>query len=112
MIMMVHGGAPVHFSASVCDWLYMTYPGLWIKRGIPLLCPPRSLDLTPLSYFPMRPSEGISAWGRNDSQTDLVAHLHAACTSVETMLLRRGYSFIQRRAQAYLDMPGRHFEHL
>ncbi|GFT19742.1 hypothetical protein TNCV_594251 [Trichonephila clavipes] len=46
------------------------------------------------------------------TQMDLVARLYAACTSVDTTLLRRMQSPITRRAQASHDMHGGHLERL
>ncbi|GFV41402.1 hypothetical protein TNCV_3090121 [Trichonephila clavipes] len=48
---------------------------------------------------------------KETTQTDLVARLHAACTSVDSALLQPVQSSISQRAQTYLDMHGRHFEH-
>ncbi|GFU40594.1 TPR_REGION domain-containing protein [Trichonephila clavipes] len=46
------------------------------------------------------------------TQMDSVARLHAACTSVDPVVLRHVMTAIPRRAQACLDMHNRHFEHL
>ncbi|GFX51876.1 uncharacterized protein TNCV_3062941 [Trichonephila clavipes] len=46
------------------------------------------------------------------TQMDLITRLHAACTLVAPAELRRVMTAIPRRAQACLDMPGGHFEHL
>ncbi|GBO41050.1 hypothetical protein AVEN_189746-1 [Araneus ventricosus] len=46
------------------------------------------------------------------TQMDLVARLHAACTSVDPAMLQHVMTAIPRRAQACLDMHGGHFEHL
>ncbi|GFS67104.1 uncharacterized protein TNCV_3416041 [Trichonephila clavipes] len=99
-------GAPAHFCASVRDWLDTAYPSHWIGSGgfydhqdyqIPYHCIGSFKELMHRNV--MTP------------QTDLVARLHATCTSVDTALLRRVQSSIPRRAQAYLDMHDGHFAH-
>lgn len=46
------------------------------------------------------------------TQNNLFVHLHAACTAMDSALLRHVRSSIPRHAQAFLDMQGTHFEHL
>ncbi|GFT91281.1 hypothetical protein TNCV_2168691 [Trichonephila clavipes] len=60
----------------------------------------------------LRQSQGIGVSRSNGFKTGLVARLHAACTTMGTALVRGGHAFIPRRAQACLDIHGRHFEHL
>ncbi|GFX58875.1 hypothetical protein TNCV_805791 [Trichonephila clavipes] len=62
-------------------------------------------------FFPPM-SQGIAVSRRGDTQMDLAARLHAACTSVDAALLRCVYSSITRRAQACLDMHCERFKHL
>ena len=44
-------GAPPHFSCFVTDVLNKRFPDAWIGRGGPIPRPPRSPDLSPLSFF-------------------------------------------------------------
>ncbi|GFT30320.1 hypothetical protein TNCV_2376241 [Trichonephila clavipes] len=62
--------------------------------------------------LPMGHSQRIGVSRRCDEQTDLLARLHATCTSVDTTQLRTGHSSFPRGAQASRDMHGGHFEHL
>ncbi|GBL89022.1 hypothetical protein AVEN_255173-1 [Araneus ventricosus] len=107
-----HDGAPTHFCAPVRGWLDMQYPGRWIERGGLVLWPPRSPDLAPLDFFLWGHLKELVYRDVVTTQMDLVARLHAACTSVDPSMLQRVMTAIPRRAQACLDMYGRHFEHL
>ncbi|GFW90708.1 uncharacterized protein TNCV_2417051 [Trichonephila clavipes] len=109
---MMHDGDPVHFCALVRDWLDMTYSCRWLGHGSPVLYTPRSPDLTPLDFFPVENSQVIGISRRTDCTSDSVASIHAACTSVDTALLRFRDSPISRRAKACLDMYDGPFEHL
>ncbi|GFW39780.1 uncharacterized protein TNCV_2419461 [Trichonephila clavipes] len=107
-----HVGAPAHFCAHVRDWLDITYPGRWIGRQGPILWPPRSPDLTPLIFFLWDHLKELVYRDVVKTQMDLVARLHAACTSVDPAVLRHVMTAIPWHAQACLDMHGGHFEHL
>ncbi|GFS93087.1 uncharacterized protein TNCV_532851 [Trichonephila clavipes] len=45
-----HDGTLAHFCAPVRYWRDIAYPGRWIGRQGPVLCPPHSPDLTPLDF--------------------------------------------------------------
>ncbi|GBN84190.1 hypothetical protein AVEN_229214-1 [Araneus ventricosus] len=95
-----HNGAPAHFCVPVRGWLDMEYPGRWIGRGGPVLWPPRSPDLTPLDFFLWGHLKELVYRDIVTTQMDLVARLHAACTSVDPAMLQRVMTAIPRRAQA------------
>ncbi|GFX88412.1 hypothetical protein TNCV_2278801 [Trichonephila clavipes] len=64
----------------------------------PVLWPPRSPDLRLLDISPYAGHlKELVYWGT--SLMDLVARLHAACTSVDTVLLRLVHSSIPRHSQ-------------
>ncbi|GBN96819.1 hypothetical protein AVEN_183665-1, partial [Araneus ventricosus] len=93
-------------------WLDMEYPGRWIGRG-----GSGSMAATLARSYTV----GFFLWGHLKelvyrdvvtTQMDLVARLHAACTSVDPAMLQRVMTAIPRRAQACLDMHGGHFGHL
>ena len=46
------------------------------------------------------------------TQAVFATRLHGACISMGTALLPHVHSSISRHAKAYLDMQGRHFNHL
>ncbi|GFT17903.1 DUF4817 domain-containing protein [Trichonephila clavipes] len=74
----------------------------------PVLWPPNSPNLRPLEFSPLGYLKELVYRDVVTTQMNLVACLHAACTSV----LRRVMTAIPRRAQACLDLHGGHFEHL
>ncbi|GFV66061.1 hypothetical protein TNCV_1440681 [Trichonephila clavipes] len=56
----------------------------------------------------MGSSQEVGVSRRSDYTNELSCS--SACSSVDTSLLRRVYSSIPRRAQAYLDIHGGHFD--
>ncbi|GFX17557.1 uncharacterized protein TNCV_3411571 [Trichonephila clavipes] len=95
--MIVHDGTPKHLCAAARDWLGMAYPGTWIERGGPF----NDRQISQRWIFPQ-----VSSVSRDVVTTliDLVALLHASCSSVGAALLQCVNSFISRRSQACLDM--------
>ncbi|GFW45329.1 uncharacterized protein TNCV_4734361 [Trichonephila clavipes] len=66
-----------------------------------------------IGFFTCGHSQGIGASRCSDqTQRNLVASLHAICSSVDTALLRGVHSSIPLRAQASFDVHDEHFEHL
>ena len=49
--MLLHYGAPAHFSLVAREFLNATYEDRWFGRGGPHLRPARSPDLNPLDFF-------------------------------------------------------------
>ncbi|GBN06817.1 hypothetical protein AVEN_115949-1 [Araneus ventricosus] len=90
----------------------MEYSGRCIRRGGPVLWPSLSPDLTPLDFFLWDHLKELVYRDVVTTQMDLVARLHAACTSVDHAMLQRVMTAIPRRSQACLDMHGRHYERL
>ncbi|GBO31699.1 hypothetical protein AVEN_1213-1 [Araneus ventricosus] len=65
-----------------------------------------------VGFFPMGPPKELGYRDVVTTQMDLVARLHAACTSVDPAMMQRVMTAIPWCAQACLDMHGGHFEHL
>ncbi|GFY30729.1 uncharacterized protein TNCV_3118891 [Trichonephila clavipes] len=91
-------GTPAHFCALVRDWPDIAYSGRWIERQGPVLWPPRSPDLTPLVFFLWGHLKELVYRDVVTTQMNLVARLHAACTSVDPAVLRYVMTAIPRRA--------------
>ncbi|GFY06041.1 uncharacterized protein TNCV_3863451 [Trichonephila clavipes] len=104
--------ASAHFCAPVRDWLDIAYPCRWIGCQDPVLWLPRSPDLTQLDFFLWSHLKELVHRDVVTAQMDLVARMHAACISVDPVMLRCVMTAIPRRAQACLNMHGGHFEHL
>ncbi|GFS76162.1 uncharacterized protein TNCV_4667331 [Trichonephila clavipes] len=64
-------GAPAHFCVPVRNWPDIAYPCRWIGRQGSVLWPPRSPELTPLDFFPMRPFQGTGVSRRSDNTNGL-----------------------------------------
>ncbi|GFU69594.1 uncharacterized protein TNCV_1351531 [Trichonephila clavipes] len=86
-MMVVYDGALVRVCVPVPDWLDMAHLARWIGHE-------------------------LVHWNVVTTQSDEIGRLHAACTSVDTSLLRCVYLSIPRRAQSCLNIQGGHFEDL
>ncbi|GFW70626.1 hypothetical protein TNCV_1624581 [Trichonephila clavipes] len=89
----------------------MAYSICWIRHVGPVLRPPRSLDLTLMLHFRIGQSQGTGK-GRRSDNADLVAHLHASCTTLDNALLQRVHSSIPQHTQACLNLHRAYVEHL
>ncbi|GFU57832.1 uncharacterized protein TNCV_1850811 [Trichonephila clavipes] len=106
---MVHDEAPAPFCAPVRDWstpVTRSCMLVWFYGHHDLHISHR------LIFFLWCHLEELLSRDVGTTQMDRVAHLHAACTSVDTKLLRRVHLFFPRRAQVCLYMHRGHFEHL
>ena len=106
----LHDGAPAHFSRMVRRFLDGHYTRRWIGRGGPQAWPARSPDLTPLDFY---------LWGHLKKLVygeEITSEQHLRHGAVNTMRANPGnfervrYQWV-RRAQACIEMNGRHFEH-
>jgi hypothetical protein len=50
-LLLMHDGAPTHFSLIAHMYLNQKFPGQWIGRGGPITWPPCSPDLNPLDFY-------------------------------------------------------------
>ncbi|GFU75117.1 small conductance calcium-activated potassium channel protein [Trichonephila clavipes] len=108
---LMHDGMPAHFYVPVLDWLSIAHSDHGILLRNLVLWPLRSPDLTLTDFFLESYLKELVSRDVVTTQMDLVARLHAASTSVGTMLLRLVHSSISRRAQVFLYMHGIHFKH-
>ncbi|GFU69567.1 uncharacterized protein TNCV_1351271 [Trichonephila clavipes] len=111
-MMVVYDGALVRVCVPVRDWLDMAHLARWIGHVSPVLLPLRSPDLTLLYFFRWVYLKELVHWDVVTTQSDEIGRLHAACTSVDTSLLRCVHLSIPRRAQYCLNIQGGHFEDL
>ncbi|GFX45457.1 hypothetical protein TNCV_2739941 [Trichonephila clavipes] len=83
---MVHDGIPAHLCAHVRDLLTMVYSGHRLSGFGLFLWPPRSPDLTSLDFFQRGNLMDLVCRSEVTLQTETGARLHAASTSVDTLL--------------------------
>ncbi|GBL81889.1 hypothetical protein AVEN_50489-1 [Araneus ventricosus] len=106
----MHARAPWNDVKPPLNWYYLK--GCILQLPVVFVWPPRSPDLTPLDFILWGHLKKLVYRDVVTTQMDLVARLHAACTSVDPAMLQRVMTAIPRSAQACLDMHGGHFEHL
>ena len=88
-----HDRAPAHFCVPIRNCLDILYTGSWIGRGGPVLWPPQLPDLTTLDFFLWSHLKELVYREKVTTETDVVARLNAACTSVDTIFPLAKYRY-------------------
>ncbi|GFU99669.1 DUF4817 domain-containing protein [Trichonephila clavipes] len=107
-----HDGCLLHSCALECALRDMAQHGREIKPRDLVIGPPRSPGLRKLKFFLWDHFKESNFVHVVITQATKVAPLNAACTSVDTTLLRCAHSLIHRRVQACFDMHSGSFEYL
>jgi hypothetical protein len=86
----------------------------WIGRNGPVLWPARSPDLNPCDFFLWGHLKQIVYETPVNTVEELTVRVNNAAESIRrnSDMLVRTQASMARRAQAYIDNGGRHFEHL
>ncbi|KAL1513639.1 hypothetical protein ABEB36_003028 [Hypothenemus hampei] len=106
-------GAPPHSTYAVRDLLNQEFPDRWMGRFGPILCAPRSPDLSPNDFF---------LWGYlkskiyNNIQIQNVEELKQricnACNEINPVFLRNSVRKFENCLAYCLEQEGGHFEYL
>jgi len=107
-----HDGAPAHYSRRVREILNRRFPDRWIGRGGPIAWPARSPDLNVLDYFVWGYIKTLVEHKRDGTANEVRDEIIAAFQTITPDMAHRATRQIFRRAEACLQMQGRHFEHI
>ncbi|GFS83345.1 uncharacterized protein TNCV_600771 [Trichonephila clavipes] len=95
---MIHDATPAHFCAPSHDFQDIMSPGRRIGKMSSFIWPSQSPDLTLLHFHLKGHLKELVYRDVVTMQTDIVARLHTACTSLDSALLRHAHSSIPRHA--------------
>ncbi|GFV26997.1 DUF4817 domain-containing protein [Trichonephila clavipes] len=107
-----HDVAPTYFCAPVRDWLGIAYrrPLYWMSGTCSIASMFTRYDI--VGVFLKRPSQGTGVSRPSDSTNGFSCSSACCLYFGGPLVLQHGMTAIPRRAQACLDMHGRHFKHM
>ena len=109
-----HDGAPPHYSRLVREYLYASFPNLWLGRLGPVAWPPRSSDLTPLDYYIWDHMKTLVYETKVDSRAELHARIFAVAEQIwnHPDKIASAIQSLLIHAENCLANGGGHFEQL
>lgn len=110
----MHDGAPPHFSIVAREFLDATYGGHWIGRAGPQSWPPRSPDLNPLDFFLWGHLKSLVYKTPINTEAELRQRIRDSCDQIRHTpgIFQRVRESMIRRANACIEVEGRHFQQL
>jgi hypothetical protein len=84
-------GAPPHFARIFREFLDLHFTGRWVAPDGPILCPPRSPDITPLGFFQWEYAKYIAYKIPVTSLDELKHRFVAAIETVTPQMLKNSW---------------------
>jgi len=109
-----HDGAPPHYTRHARDYLNESFPNRWLCRGRPVAWPPRSADLTPLSYYLWGHMKTLVYETGVDTGAALRDRIFGAAEHIRNHpdIIASATQYLLMRAENCIAAGGGHFEQL